>query len=217
MDRSPKNEVKQGKTKQMIYTFTNNYQFSNRTKLNETNVEVIEKTKLLGTVITNDLKWEENTYLLVRKANTRMQLLQKMCYIYKGCWRIKEHLFIRSILEQSCVLWHSSLTVDDSNNLERVQKSSLKIILQDDYEDYESCFQIFNLQSSVSLQQKINFVWNTAKHEKFKSLFPKNPKVPLSKTRSPEHFQVNMAFTDRYKTSSIPFMQRLVNKMKNTK
>ena len=42
-------------------------------------------------------------------------------------------LFIRSILEQSCVVWHSSLNKEDSDNLERVQKSAIKVILQEEF------------------------------------------------------------------------------------
>ena len=38
-------------------------------------------------------------------------------------------LQIRSKLEQSSVLWHSSITKKCKYNLERVQKSALKIIL----------------------------------------------------------------------------------------
>ena len=39
-------------------------------------------------------------------------------------------LFIRSILEQSATVWHSSLTQENSNDLERIQKSATKIILK---------------------------------------------------------------------------------------
>ena len=202
---------------QMIFNFTNNFQFSTRNQLNNTNVEVIEKTKLLGTVITNDLKWEENTSLLVRKANTRMQLLRKCSTFTKDIEELKNIyiFFIRSILEQSCVLWHSSLTVDDSNNLERVQKSSLKIILQEEYEDYESSLHKVNIQSLYERRITLceNFARNTAKHEKLHKLFPKNPNNPSATTRNPEPYQVNMAFTERYKTSSIPYMQRLLNQI----
>ena len=109
-----KMKLNEEKTKQMIFNFTNNYQFSTRNQLNNTNVEVIEKTKLLGTIITNDLKWEENTSFLVKKANSRMQLLRKCVTFTKNIEELKNIyiLFIRSILEQSCVLWHSSLTLE---------------------------------------------------------------------------------------------------------
>ena len=70
-------KIYEEKTKQMIFNFTNNFQFSTRTFINGKNIEVIDQTKLLGVVITNDLKWEENTNVLVKKANARMQLLRK--------------------------------------------------------------------------------------------------------------------------------------------
>ena len=42
-------------------------------------------------------------------------------------------MYIRSILEQSCVVWHSSLSNQNSEDLERIQKSALKIILGTKY------------------------------------------------------------------------------------
>ena len=45
-------------------------------------------------------------------------------------------LFIRSILEQTFVVRQSSLNKEDSDNLEGIQKSDVKVILQEDYSDY---------------------------------------------------------------------------------
>ena len=39
-----------------------------------------------------------------------------------------------------------------------------------------------------------------------------NPEI-----RNSEHFKVNMALTERYKNSSIPYMQRLLNKLHKEK
>ena len=50
-------------------------------------------------------------------------------------------LYIRSILEQSCQVWHSSLSLENFQNLERVQKNALKIILQDDYISYSNALE----------------------------------------------------------------------------
>ena len=72
-----------GKTKQVIFNFTINFQFSTRNILNGKNKEVIDKTKLLSVVISNDLKWEENTNLLIQKANARMQLLRNCATFIK--------------------------------------------------------------------------------------------------------------------------------------
>ena len=39
-------------------------------------------------------------------------------------------LYIRSVSEQSCQVWHSSLTFENLTDVERVQKNALKIILK---------------------------------------------------------------------------------------
>ena len=64
-------------TKALIFNFTNNYQFTTRLQLNNETVEVIESTRLLGTIVQKDLKWDQNTANIVRKANARMELLRK--------------------------------------------------------------------------------------------------------------------------------------------
>ena len=42
------------KTKSMITNFTNNYQFYTRLTLNSQNIEVVDKIKILGTIIEGD-------------------------------------------------------------------------------------------------------------------------------------------------------------------
>ena len=120
----------------MIFNFTKNFQFSSRLKIEADVVEIIRETKLLGVIVNDRLDWDSNTTSLVKRANARMRLLHKLVdfsvpqedliniYI----------LYIRSILEQSCQVWHSSLTLDNFD-LERVQK---KIILQEDYLSYSN-------------------------------------------------------------------------------
>lgn len=61
--------LNQKKTKVMIFNFSDKYQFTTRLRLNNENLEIEKKTKLLGVVITVDLKWDENIKYLVKKAN----------------------------------------------------------------------------------------------------------------------------------------------------
>ena len=107
-----------------------NYQFNTNIKLSDAQIEEVAEIKLLRTIITNDRKWNRNTEELVRKANMRMQILHKiskfnpkkeyMINIYNLC--------IRSILEQACPVWNSSLSEENKEDLERVQKCAMKII-----------------------------------------------------------------------------------------
>ena len=56
-------------------------------------------------------------------------------------------LYIRSHLEQSCQVWHSSLTLDNVTDLERVQKNALRIILQENYQSYSHALEVLALDS----------------------------------------------------------------------
>ena len=70
--------VSEKKTKTMIVNFTDRYQFHTRLQLKSQNVEVVKKMKILGTIFTDRLSWNENCDTNVRKVNARMQLLRKI-------------------------------------------------------------------------------------------------------------------------------------------
>ena len=70
--------INEKKTTNMIFNFTENYQFSTRLMLNNQIVEILESTKLLGTIISDDLHWDLNTKNIVKKANARMEILRRV-------------------------------------------------------------------------------------------------------------------------------------------
>ena len=57
-------QLNKKKTKLMIFNFTNNYQFSTRIFIQDTLIEIINDIKLLGVVVTSDLRWNKNTDIL---------------------------------------------------------------------------------------------------------------------------------------------------------
>ena len=128
--------LNQKKTKVMIFNFTEKYKFTTRLTQNNEHLEVVKQAKLLGVLISDDLKWDLNTDYLVKKANKRMELLRKVANFSTSIddKRIIYILYVRSILEQSSVVWHSSLTKENIEDLERVQKSAVRIILGKEYE-----------------------------------------------------------------------------------
>ena len=100
--------INENKTKNMFFNFTKKYQFCSRLKINNQNIETLKKTKLLGTIITDDLRWEENTKYLVKRANTRMEILRRISSFSPSDEDMKTILFVRSLLEQSA----SALEID---------------------------------------------------------------------------------------------------------
>ena len=137
--KNQKMKVNENKTKNMIFNFTKKYQFTTRLTLNNENIEVLKSTKLLGTIISDDLQWNLNTKNIVRKANSRMELLRRVSSFNPPLEDLKViyFLFVRSILEQSAIVWHSSLTQENSDDIVRVQKSAVKIMLGNKYIEYK--------------------------------------------------------------------------------
>lgn len=123
----------------MIFDFTDKYKFTTNLNMNDEKLEVVNQAKHLGVIISDDLKWDKSTEYLVKKAYSRMELLRKVAEFTKSIDDKREIyiLYIRSILELSSVVWHSSLTEENALDLERVQKAAIRLILGEKYETYE--------------------------------------------------------------------------------
>ena len=68
-----------------------------------------------------------------------MQILHKASKFTNNTKDLKQiyMLQIRSKLDQWAVVWHSSLSQRNRNDLERIQKCALRCILKDRYKGYE--------------------------------------------------------------------------------
>ena len=213
--------INQKKTKTMIFNFTEKYQFTTRLKLKNENVEVINSTRLLGTILSDDLRWDLNTKNIVKKANARMELLRRVASFGTPVEDLKTVyiLFIRSILEQSATVWHSSLTEENSCDLERVQKSAVKVMLQDTYNGYQNGLAKLGLENLNQRRENLclEFARKCTKHEKLQHMFPKNLKEHSMDTRNNEVYKVQHANTSRLQNSAIIYMQKLLNDDEQTK
>ena len=121
-------------------------------------------------------------------------------------------LYIRSVLEYNSSVWLSSITQEERNDLERVQRCACRIILKDEYISYESALSRLNLQN-LSERRKtlaLRFAKKCTTNDRFENWFPLNDKEALN-LRNPEKHKVKFARTLRLCKSSIPAMQRLLN------
>ena len=102
-------------------------------------------------------------------------------------------LYVRSILEQSCQVWNSALTLENSQNVERVQKTSLKIILKSDYQTYKNALDVTGLTTLAERRLKLclNFAKKCFKHQEMKQMSPLNPSNEASNTRFREKYKVD--------------------------
>ena len=211
-----KMKLNEEKTNYMIFSRSET-EFATRLSLNGQTIERVEAVKLVGVWVTTWLDWEKNTAELCRKAYARLTMLTKLKYAGVSQEDLVHIyiLYIRSVLEYCSVLWHSTLTGDQSQNLEKVQKTCLKVILGSQYENYTLALDTCGLQLLSERREArcLKFGLKCLVHPVHHRMFPVNPQVLTDPydTRSQEHFVVNKAKTDSYKLSAIPYIQRKLN------
>ena len=186
-----------------------------RIRLNDQTIESVKHTTLLGTIISDDLSWDLNVKNIVKKANSRMELLRRVASFGASIEDMKTiyFLFVRSHLEHSATVWHSSLTEENCSDLERVQKSALKIMLGSKYNGYETSLTKLGIEKLSDRREQLclNFAKKCIRNSKLTHMFPQNKKAHQMETRMPEKFKVYHANTERFKNSSIIYMQNLLN------
>ena len=147
---------------------------------------VVNKMKILGTIINNRLDWDKNCKNLISKVNKRMVFLRKILN-FGANQKEMVHLWItycRSVLEQSAVVWQGGLTNKNRKDLERTQKSFTKLILKNKFTTYEQALISLNLSTLETRRDQLclRFARNYRKSEKTKLIFPhkKNTHITMN-------------------------------------
>ena len=127
----------------MIFNFSCNYQFSTRVYLNNSLLDIIDQTRLLGTVVSTDMTWHNSTQYIIQRGYQRMSILRKL---YEFDIPVEDlvliyNQYIRSILEFNSNVWFSNLTNEEREDIERVQRVACQIILKDDYQNYNQALE----------------------------------------------------------------------------
>ena len=122
------------KSEVMVFNFSRNYAFPPDIKIGSADIlREVSVTKLLGVKIQSDLKWAENTNYIVSRASNKLWLLRRMKRVGLEPEIIVDTYIkeIRSLLELAVPVWHSGLTVQQSDQIESIQKCAVSIVLND--------------------------------------------------------------------------------------
>ena len=189
--------------------------FATRLKLDNKAVERKSEIRHLGVWLSENMSWDKNISEICKKAYARIRMLTKLKYVGTSQQDLVllYCLHIRSITEYCSTAFHSSLTTKQTNKLEAIQKTCLRIILGENYFSYESALNSTGLLSLKARREKreLTFALKCAKHPTNSSMFPLNPSQDPHNMRNREKFQVNQAKTETYRTSTIPHLQRRLN------
>ena len=64
--------------------------------------------------------------------------------------------YVRSLLEQTCVLWHCSLTEEDREKNRNSTKNALRVIIKDSFENYEHALEKIDLETLEARREKLS-------------------------------------------------------------
>ena len=203
-----------GKCKFILFNPTNNYDFKPDLEINEQQLETMNELKILGLTLRNDLSWRENTNIMVKKAYKRMWIIARL----KGRGANTEDLLdiyikqIRCLLEYGVAVWNSNLTVCESNDIERVQKSFLHIVLGHKYKDYESALKACKLETLKERRHQlcVKFARKAAKHPSHSKWFKVQENKPNTRSKK-TLYCTPIARLQRFRKSPIPYLTNLLN------
>jgi hypothetical protein len=190
------------------FDFPPEVQFSDDQKLS-----VISEMKLVGVIISDNLKWQKNTDYICLKASQKLWTLRRMKKLKLDMFKIfdvytKE---VRSLLELAVPVWHSGLTKQQSKQIEKIQKAAFHIILEENYTTYEVACTLLGVEPLEyrRVQLCINFAKKDIKRDT--TIFTKTIKLANTR-RQPTTVKEIKCRTQRYENSSLPYLSKLLNK-----
>ena len=174
--------------------------------VNGKSLEVVDSAKILGLSISSNLKWNNHIDQIISKARKRLYSLSQLKRANVG---MKELVLffttcIRPILEYASPVFHNSLTNYLSQDLERIQKRALRIILP--WTSYEEALQSTGLERlshrrDILSNKLFDAIITDDNHKLFTLLPPCNETVNMT-LRSSHRFNVTFQ-TNRFKNSFI--------------
>jgi len=178
-------------------------------QLNGQQIERVRNYKLLGLHITDRLEWHQHISAICSKAAQRLHFLRQLKRAAMSTNDLMHYYqsVVRPVTEYACVVWHTSLTKGQTQQLESIQKRALKIIFGSNSSDLSHVLtslpslserrDVLTRQFYVSLQNP-----SSCLHE----LLPlKRSSDVTSKFRQANQYSLPLARTEHYKKSTIIF------------
>ena len=185
-------------------------------KIGQSVLAFVSTAKVLGVWLQNDLKWDTQVNYMNKNAAKRLFMLcslkrfgfnkSELVTVYKG--------YIRPLLEYSDVIWHSSLTSNQTHQLERVQERALRIILGTDYISYANALDVCDVDrlSARREQHSLKFAQSLPQCSRTSKLLPPcRGEIHGRQLRNNAKLTQPRARTNRYACSPIPYYVELIN------
>ena len=170
----------------------------------------------------SNLRWQSNTDFICQKAYARLWMLRRL----KSLGANKNEMMdvyvkqVRCVLELGVAVWQPGLTQAQGQQLERVQKCALYVIMGEEHSTYRNALEELECQTLSERRTKLclNFAKKSEKHSRFGNWFEPavaNPQ-PVPNTRSDKtslqlKYKPVTVRTERYRDSPLPYLTDLLN------
>ena len=173
-------KINQDKTKIMSVNFSRKFDFFPKLFIGDRQLDVVKSTKLLGIIISSDLKWNEHPSYIVNKASKHLWFLRRLSKLGAAKLTLLEmfQLSIRNLAEQGVPIFTGALSRGNINDFENIQKQAFKVILRGDYLNYENALSTLDQETLEERRVDISlrFAKKCVKHPKMKYLFKRKVK-----------------------------------------
>ena len=209
------NNMKINKKKTKIISFTKSRKWDFPPEVNfsdGTLIEYIPETKLVGLILSEDLRWYKNTSYICQKARQKLWMLRRMVKMELDDATMfdvytKE---VRSILELAVPVWHSGLTKQQTADIERLQKTAFKIMLGGKYVSYQLACKRYSAQTLENRRVKLCGKFAQKNFNSENCMFSKVGSKVNTRQKSDlvNEYKCN---SKRYQKSSLPYLAKLLN------
>ena len=200
------------KTKVMIFNKSLHYDFMPEIEICPgEKLQVVEEYKILGVIFSTDMKWSKHINYVCKRAYTQLWTLRRLKKLGANQKILIDiyDKYVRSILEYAAPAWYPMVTLENTADLERVQKCAYSII-----------FGPNSYQKSLDSQNKTRLGDRLLKlSTQFALKCESNPiciewfceKEKLVNTRSKIKYNEIPFRCDRWSRSPIPFITKILN------
>ena len=202
----------------MCFNFRTSLEFPPIFKVGDSSkaLEIVKETRLLGIILTDDLKWNAHVDFMCKKASKKIWQLRRMKIL-----KLEPDILldfyckeVRSILEFGVACWNCGLTGKSSDQIERIQKICVNIILCDSEWEipyFVGCT-LLGLEP-LSFRRTdlcIRFAQKTSQDPRHADLFVKNTDQGYTRQEKPLYRDYQCR-TGRFFKSPLCYLTRLLN------
>lgn len=202
-----------GKCKELIIDFAKEKHDFLPLTINNVGIERTKSARILGLFVQDNLKWNEHVNHIVKKAGKRLYMLRVLkrsnadinTLITVYC------VIIRPILEYACQVWHFNITEYLSEDIEKVQKRALRIVLP--LATYSEACRVTGVPSLKDRRQLLceRFFVKNAHGNKLGELLPPKLEHNYNMRHGCDYNNYNCK-TDRFLKSFFPQMISYINR-----